>query len=333
MKTGKGGDLKIDDFTRRGDGPERAPRVYGSALVAAAHGDPRIVCLTADLAAATEVDLFRSALPERFVQLGIAEANMAGIAGGMARLGDIPFIHSFCVFATKRCYDQLSMQIAYPKLNVKVVGFLPGLTTRLGVSHQAIEDIAIMRAMPNTAIIEPSGPEQCASAVTAALAVDGPVYLRMPEVEQVGSFAPAPLEIGKAYVLRDGADGVIFASGAMVQRALAAAAELMRSGDSVAVVNLSSIKPLDASLVVELAAAKRIVVTAENHSIVGGLGSAVAELLLESGIRCGFQRVGVGDQFAEGGSTDFLFEKYGLSVAAIVSAFGQARRRFRETRS
>ena len=145
------GKAAVDDFINYG--PLPIPKLYGSALVAAAQRDPRIVCLTADLTAHTEVDLFRDALPDRFFQVGIAEANMIGIAGGMARMGDIPFIHSFCCFATKRCFNPVTMQVAYPRLPVKIVGFLPGVTTLLGVSHQAIEDLALMRAVPNMAIL------------------------------------------------------------------------------------------------------------------------------------------------------------------------------------
>lgn len=330
MKLPKGDELKVDDFTRRAGVGAAIPKIYGAALAAAAAADPNIVCLSADLVAATETGEFRAAFPDRFVQVGIAEANMVGIAGGMARLGDVPFIHSFCVFVTKRCYDQISMQLAYPRLNVKIVGFIPGITTKLGVTHQAIEDVALMRAMPNMTILEPSGPEQFANAVGAALSVSGPVYLRLQRVEQppAGDMEDLPLEIGKGYVLRNGPDGVIFAAGAMVKGALSAAEELMKTGDNVTVVNMSSIKPLDSRLVVELAAAKRHVVSAENHTIVGGLGSAIAELLMESGVRCGFQRVGLADRFAEGGTTNYLFQKFGLGSDDIVKAFATVKMRF-----
>lgn len=323
--TGSARTLAVTDFTVRGaNGP--VPKLYGEALLAAARRDPRIVCLSADLTPATETDLFREALPERFVNLGIAEANMVGVAGGMARSGDVPFLHSFCVFASRRCYDQVAMQIAYPRLNVKLVGFLPGLTTILGVSHQAIDDLALMRALPNMTVIEPSGPEQMAGAVEAALAHDGPVYLRMTRATEplAEDFRPRPLARGVAEMLRDGPDGLILAIGNMVPAALEAAALLEADGLRVAVVNVATLKPLDAGLVA-LARARGTVVTAENHSIVGGLGSAVAELLLEAAAPVRFARVGVRDTFAEGGSTPYLRKKHGLTAADIASAFRQAR--------
>src|SRR5580693_4959435 len=154
-------------------------RSYGQALLAAAKANDRIVCLGADLSQPTETYLFRDELPDRFFMLGIQEANMIGVASGMARCGDIPFAHSFCVFVTRRVYDQVAMQVAYPRTNVKIVGFIPGLTTQLGVSHQAIDDIALMRSLPNMTVVEPCGPEQVPAAVQAALAHEGPVYLRL----------------------------------------------------------------------------------------------------------------------------------------------------------
>jgi transketolase len=162
MSTATNGEsAKVSDFIARG--ALALPRLYGDRLVEVARRDPRIVCVAADLRGPTETDLFAKEFPDRFVEAGIAEANMIGMAAGMARCGDVPFVHSFCVFVTRRCYDQIAMQIAYPALPVKIVGFLPGLTTALGVSHQAIDDIALMRALPNMTIIEPSGPEQMAA--------------------------------------------------------------------------------------------------------------------------------------------------------------------------
>ncbi|MBX3582916.1 MAG: hypothetical protein KF810_13565 [Rhizobiaceae bacterium] len=327
MTVGKRSDLEVHDFMTRVSGMGQHPKPWGKALTKAALEDERIVCLCADLAAPTETDYFRDHLPERFYQVGIAEANMIGMAAGMARTGDIAFVHSFCVFATKRCYDQISMQAAYPRQNVKIIGFIPGLSTYLGVTHQAIEDVAIMRALPNMVVLEPSGPEQFASAVQAALSVDGPVYLRM-----TSSFGAAhreiveqPLEVGKGYLLRDGTDGVIIATGMMVAEALEAADRLVEKGVDVAVINMSSIKPLDEELILRMVRKTGTVVTAENHTIIGGLGSAVGDLLLETGNVCRFRRVGIADTFAEGGTTNFLFDKYGLRAANIVNAFVEAR--------
>ncbi|TIX34817.1 MAG: hypothetical protein E5V40_28085, partial [Mesorhizobium sp.] len=231
----------------------------------------------------------------------------------------MPFVHTFSVFLARRAFDQIAMQVAYPRTNVKLVGFLPGLTTLLGVSHQAIEDVAMFRALPNMTIIEPWGGRQIASAVRAAEELDGPVYLRMhrpaaatPEEEAV------PLEIGRGQLLRDGTDAVIFAAGHMVDEALIAAGNLSEQGvASVAVANIHTVKPLDTSFVLSLARRTGIVLTAENHSVIGGLGSAVAETLLGGGVPVRFARIGVADCFAEGGSKSYLFDRYGLSARYI----------------
>lgn len=326
-------DATVEDFSVRGAiGP--VPRPYGEALLAAARRDPRIVCLCADLPGPTETDIFREALRERYVDAGIAEANMVGMAAGMARSGEIPFVHSFCVFLTRRVYDQIANQIAYPRLPVKLVGFLPGLTTPLGVSHQAIDDIALMRALPNMTIIEPSGPEQTASAVAAAIEIDGPVYLRMkrPDGPHVGR-TDVPLPRGTGLVLRQGSDGVVFASGLMVAEALTAAHILAAAGTEISVINMSTIKPLDRSLILEAARPSRVVVTAENHSIIGGLGSAVADVLIDADFPVAMERVGVRDTFAEGGTTRYLLTKYGLTAADIIEAYRGARMKLSEARA
>lgn len=294
-------------------------RSYGQALLAAAKADERIVCLGADLTQPTETYLFRDQIPERFVMLGIQEANMVGVAGGMARAGDIPFAHSFCVFLTRRVYDQIAMQAAYPKLPVKLVGFIPGLATELGVSHQAIDDIALMRALPNMAVIEPSGPEQIGAALTAALDYDGPVYLRLSiaRTKPDETTPLVPLELGKGLVVREGADVAILASGSMVAQALAAAEQLAGQGMSATVANMASLKPFDTALVERLARQHRAMITAENHSIIGGLGSAAAETLALAGVATRFAMVGIRDVFAEGGTTPYLMEKYGLTARHI----------------
>lgn len=319
-------DLTVSDFTVRGvNGP--LEKVYGEALLDAAKLDPRIVCLSADLTPATETDLFRDALPDRFFNLGIAEANMLGVAGGMASSGDVAFVHTFSVFATRRCYDQIAMQAAYPKANVKIVGFLPGLTTMLGVSHQAIDDVALMRSLPNMMVIEPADAGQVRAAVQAALAYDGPVYLRLKRIDGAlpDTFAHRPLTPGEVEMRRPGTNGLILASGLMVEAAEQAAELLAAEGFSVAVANVATVKPLPREIAA-LAAAAGTVVTAENHSIIGGLGSAVAEHLLEEGVHVGFARVGVRDTFAEGGSTKYLLARYGLTAADIVGAFHRARK-------
>jgi transketolase len=321
--------LTVQDFNQRGAAAAPSRKFYGETLLELARQDPRIVCLTADLTLPTETDLFRDALPERFLQVGIAEANMVGIAGGMARSGEIPFVHSFCVFATRRCYDQIAMQVAYPRLNVKIVGVIPGLTTLLGVSHQAIDDIALMRALPNMTVIEPSNPAAVPAAVRAAAAHDGPVYLRLKRADGTET-AIGPdefsLPIGVARMLRQPGEGLLLACGMMVEQALRAAELLAAEGIMVGVVNVPTLKPLDPRIAT-MVEGMRAVVTCENHSIIGGLGSAVAEQLMEAGVRTGFGRIGVRDVFAEGGTTPYLFARYGLDAEAIAQAYREARGR------
>ena len=309
--------LEAADFINRSFKP--LPRSYGDALVEAALQDERIVCLSADLTPPTETDRFRDELPSRYHNVGIAEANMIGIAGGMARSGEIPFVHSFCAFVTKRCFDQITMQAAYPNLPVKIVGFLPGIATLLGVSHQAIEDIALMRAVPNMMVLEPSGPEYHQAAVEMALQHPGPVYLRMkrPESPPAEPLKRKSLEYGKGVVQREGSDITIIASGLEVAEALRAAEGLTDQGVKVCVVDMPMIKPIDTALIIKKAKETGAIVTAENHSIIGGLGSAVADVLVDAGIGIPFKRIGVQDRFCEGGTTAYLLEKFGLDSSAI----------------
>ena len=311
--------LEAADFINRSFKP--LPRSYGDALVEAALQDKRIVALCADLVPPTETDRFRDELPDRFLNTGIAEANMIGMAGGMARSGEIPFCHSFCAFITKRVLDQITMQAAYPNLPVKIVGFLPGIATILGVSHQAIEDVAIMRAVPNMAIFEPSGPEYHAAMVEMALEWDGPVYLRMkrPDTTPEG-FTPQKLEIGKGIIRREGGDITIISAGICVSEALMAAEALAKDGIEARVIDMASIKPIDEQLILESAQKTGAMITVENHSIIGGLGSAVAETLMEAGIGLPFKRVGIQDQFCEGGTTAYLMNKFGIDHIGIKKA-------------
>ena len=311
--------LEAADFINRSFKP--LPRAYGDALVEAAQADRRIVALCADLVTPTETDRFRDELPERFHNVGIAEANMIGMAGGMARSGEIPFCHSFCAFITKRVLDQITMQAAYPNLPVKMVGFLPGVATLLGVSHQAIEDVAIMRAVPNMAIFEPSGPEYHAAMVQLALDWEGPAYVRIKRPETTpGDFTAQTLEVGKGVVRREGGDLTIISAGICVTEALTAADNLTGEGIDARVVDMASLKPIDAALILESSAKTGAIVTAENHSIIGGLGSAVAEVLMDEGVGLPFKRVGVNDQFCEGGTTPYLMHKFGLDAPAIAEA-------------
>jgi transketolase len=295
-------------------------KAYGKALVELARSRPEVVCIGADLTGPTETDLFRDELPGRFFNIGMAEANAVGIAAGMARTGDLPFVHTFGVFASRRAYDQIAMQVAYPRLNVKLVGFMPGLTTPGGVTHQAIEDLALMRALPNLTVIEPADATQTRAAVAAIADLDGPVYLRLKRGEVPVLPAGPEFRIGAVELLKDGSDAVIFACGLMVTLALAAAEQRQKEGHSIAVVNVHTLKPLDAEAICRIANSAGAVVTAENHSVIGGLGSAVAQALLAGGVKCRGTQVGIADTFAEGASPGYLFAKYGLSTEAIVAA-------------
>jgi transketolase len=294
---------------------------YGKALVELARERSDIICLSGDLTRQTETDLFRDELPERFINVGMAEANMIGIAGGLARAGHTVFVNTFGVFCTRRCYDQVAMAIAYPNLDVKIVGFMPGLSSPGGPSHQAIDDVALMRALPNMMVIDLADATEISQAVRAVAERRGPVYLRLKRGEiPVVSEPSHRFSLHKAHVAKQGRDACIVASGMMVPAALVAADVLEANGVSTCVVNSPVIKPLDAATIVEAARGARVVVTAENHSVIGGLGSAVAEALAEAGVGVPLRRIGVADVFAESGSREYLFDRYNLGVQNIVDA-------------
>jgi transketolase len=296
---------------------------YGAALVELARQRPEIICLGADLTRQTETDLFRDELGDRFINLGMAEANMISVAGGLARAGRVVFVNTFGVFCTRRCYDQIAMSVAYPALNVKIVGFMPGLSSPGGPSHQAIEDVALMRALPNMTVVEPADAVEVAQSVAAIADHPGPVYLRLKRGENPLIFEDSHrLDLSRAQTLKGGTacEVCIIAAGMMIPMALAAARTLEENGLSATVINAPVIKPLDAATVVAAARQSRIVVTAENHTVFGGLGSAVAESLAEASVAAPLRRVGIADVFAESGSREFLFTKYGLSTQAIIDA-------------
>jgi len=296
---------------------------YGEALLALARKRRDIVCLGADLTRQTETDIFRDGLPDRFINVGMAEANMIGIAGGLARAGHVVFVNTFGVFCTRRCYDQIAMSVAYPGLNVKIVGFMPGLSSPGGPSHQAIEDVALMRALPNMTVVDPADATEVTQSVAAVVDHPGPVYLRLKRGENPVIFADDhKLDLTKAQVLKgtQRSDVCIIAAGMMIPAALAAANTLEQNGLSTTVINTPVIKPLDAQTIVAAARQSRIVITAENHTVVGGLGSAVAETLAEAAVGVSLRRIGIADVFAESGSREFLFNRYGLSTQHIVAA-------------
>ncbi len=296
---------------------------YGAALVELARQRPEIVCLGADLTRQTETDLFRDQIADRFVNVGMAEANMLSIAGGLARAGRVVFVNTFGVFCTRRCFDQIAMSVAYPKLNVKIVGFMPGLSSPGGPSHQAIDDVALTRAVPNMTVVEPADAIETKQAVAAIADRPGPVYLRLKRGEIPLIFDDDHrLDLDKAQVVAGGerSDVCIVASGMMLPAALAAARTLTQNGVATAVINAPVIKPLDGATITAMARRSRLVMTAENHTIVGGLGSAVAEALAEAGVGAPLRRVGIADTFAEAGSREYLFAKYGLGTSDIIEA-------------
>ena len=295
---------------------------YGQALVALAKDRDDIVCLSGDLTRQCEIDLFADAFPERFIHAGMAEANMMGIAGALARDGFVPFVHTFGVFATRRPLDQIINAVAFPRLPVRIMGFMPGVSSPGGPSHQAIDDVALMRALPNMTVVDVADAVEVRQVAAAIADVDGPVYVRLKRGEIPVIFGDDHrLRLDRADVLRRGDDVALFASGMMLAPALAAATVLGARGLSVSLVNVPVIKPLDAPTVVDVAAAARVVVTAENHTVIGGLGSAVAEALAEAGLGRPLRRIGLRDTFAEGARTaPYLFDKYGLSTQAIIDA-------------
>ena len=293
---------------------------YGQALVDLARERTEIVCLTGDLTRQCEIDLFQEVFPERFIHAGMAEANMVSMAGALARCGHIPFVHSFGVFSTRRPLDQIVNSVAYPNLPVRIVGFMPGVSSPGGPSHQAIEDVALMRAIPNMAVVDVADAVEIRKALPAIVDHPGPVYLRLKRGEIPVIFdEDHTFSMTKAQVIKDGGTVTIFANGMMLSAAIAAAEALEDAGVSTRVVNVPVIKPLDTETVVQVAQSSKLVVTAENHTIIGGLGSAVAEAMAEAGVGCPLRRIGLRDTFAEGARTaPPLFKKYKLSTQDVI---------------
>ncbi len=301
---------------------------YGRALVELGKEYPNLVVLDADLAKSTKTADFARFFPDRFFDMGIAEQNMMGTAAGLALAGKIPCASTFAVFATGRAFDQIRNTIAYPGLNVKIIATHAGITVgEDGASHQSIEDIALMRALPNMTVIVPADAVETGKAVAAAVAHEGPVYIRLGRPAVPVLFDENyRFRLGRAEILRRGPDAVIFATGIMVSEALKAAEALSGRGVDVTVVNVHTIKPLDVETVSGLAMKTGAVVTAEEHSIIGGLGSAVAEVLAE---RCPVPlvRVGIRDRFGESGKPGDLLEAFGLTASHIVEAVDRVRQR------
>lgn len=294
---------------------------YGHVLKTEVYKNPNVVVLEADLGNATKSNAFKEVAPERYFNMGISEQDLIGTAAGFAAAGKIPLASTFAVFATGRAFEQVRNSVCYPKLNVKICATHAGLTVGAdGGSHQAIEDISLMRTLPNMTVINPADAKEAEAAVLAAIDYQGPVYIRLGRAETKDIHDDSyHFEWGKAEVLRQGSDVSIFATGIMTAKALDAAETLAKQGIQSEVINVHTIKPLDEETVIASAKKTGKVVTAEEHSIIGGLGSAVAEVLAR---QCPTKQafVGVQDSFGESGSPDDLLEKYGLTAEAIVKA-------------
>ena len=300
----------------------RATRdAYGHLLETELYKNPRIVVLDADLGSSTRSIAFKKVAPERYFDMGISEQDMMGTAAGFAACGKIPLASTFAVFGTGRAFEQIRNSICLPKLNVKIGATHAGLSVgEDGATHQSVEDMAIMRSLPNMTVVCPADGAETEAVIRAAVAHDGPVYVRMgrakvDDVYQSG----CPFQWGKGTVLRDGCDAAVIATGLMVQEALKAADILANRGRQVMVIDMAAIKPLDEDLVVAAARKTGFVVTAEEHSVIGGLGGAVAETLSR---RCPTRQayVGIQDCFGESGKARDLLKKYGLTAETIVDA-------------
>ncbi|MBQ8122339.1 MAG: transketolase family protein [Ruminococcus sp.] len=299
---------------------------YGEALRDLAEEYPELVVLDADLAAATKTGIFKKAYPDRFFDCGIAEANMMGVAAGLATAGKIPFASTFAMFAAGRAYEIVRNSIGYPHLNVKIGATHAGISVgEDGATHQCNEDIALMRTIPGMTIINPADDVEARAAVKAALDFNGPVYMRFGRlaVPVINDAETYKFELGKGIVLREGSDLTIVATGLMVNEALQAAETLAGEGISARVVNIHTIKPLDKELICKCAKETGVIVTAEEHSIIGGLGSAVAEAVTEC-CPVPVVKIGVNDEFGHSGPAVDLLKEFGLSAENIVSKAKEA---------
>lgn len=308
----------IASIAAEGQRVKAAP--FGKALVELARDRPDIVGLTADLAKYTDLHLFAQAYPERFFQMGMAEQLLMAAAGGMAKEGFVPFATTYAVFGTRRAYDFIHQVIAEENLNVKICCALPGLTTGYGPSHQATEDLAMMRGIPGLTIVDPCDALDIEQAVPQIAAHAGPVYMRLARgnVPLVLDEYDYKFELGKAKLLRGGSDVLIISSGFMTMRALEAATQLKTEAVDVAVLHVPTIKPLDeATILEEVKRSGRLVVVAENHSIIGGLGEAIASVLLRSGVSPIYRQIALPDAFLDAGALPTLHDRYGISTDAV----------------
>ena len=298
---------------------------YGKALVELGAVNDKVVVLDADLAGATMTKHFKAAYPERFFDCGIAEANMMNIGAGLSTMGLVPFCSTFAMFGAGRAYEQIRNSIAYPHFNVKICATHAGVSVgEDGGSHQCIEDLALMRAIPGMTVICPADANEAKAATMAIADFEGPVYMRLARLATPvfeGDMVK-PFEIGKANVLREGKDVAIFATGLMVNESLMAAEALASDGIDAAVINIHTIKPIDAACVTEWAEKCGKVITVEEHSVIGGLGDAVADVLMGH-VACKFRKIGVNDQFGQSGKAADVLREYGLTADQIAEKIKQ----------
>jgi len=293
---------------------------YGEALKELGSINEDIVVLDADLSSSTKTSVFKKAFPDRFFNVGIAEQNLIGTAAGLATCGKIPFASTFAVFATGRAYEIIRNSVAYPKLNVKIAATHAGLTVgEDGATHQALEDISLMRSLPNMVVLCPADAVETKKCIFKAVEYKGPVYIRLGRSKVPVIFDEGyEFEIGKGVQLKEGKDVTIIATGVMVSKALEASDELAKENISARVINMSTIKPIDKDIIIKAAKETKGIITVEEHNIIGGLGSAVAEVLAEN-YPAPMIRIGTMDTFGESGDANQLLDKYGLNVANIVS--------------
>lgn len=293
---------------------------YGNALVELGKEHENLVVLDADLAGATKTGTFQKAFPERHIDCGIAEGNMIGVAAGLATTGMVPFASSFAMFAAGRAFEQIRNSVGYPKLNVKIGATHAGISVgEDGATHQCNEDIALMRTIPGMTVINPADDVEAKAAVEAAIKFEGPVYMRFgrlaaPVFNDKDNYK---FELGKGITLKEGNDVTIIATGLMVSKAIEAAEKLKADGIDARVINIHTIKPIDRDIIAKAAKETKFIVTVEEHSIIGGLGSAVSEVVTETN-PCKVVKIGVNDEFGYSGPAVDLLEKFGLSVDNIV---------------
>lgn len=294
---------------------------FGKALAEAGKINPNVVVLDADLACSTQTQIFAKEFPERFFDCGIAEQDMVTTAVGLSTTGKIPFASSFAVFATGRAYDQVRNSICYPNFNVKIVGTHGGVTVgEDGASHEALEDISLMRGLPNMSVFVPADCNECAQIIKYASEHKGPMYIRVPRSNVCDVYDENyKFDFNKAQVLQDGTDATIFTNGETVAEAIEAVNELTKDGYSIGIVSVPVVKPIDAETIINQAKKSKFVITIENHSVIGGLGSAVCEVLSESHPTI-VHRIGVNDKFGQTGKAEELLDCYGLSANKLKEA-------------